>query len=148
MDRVNNSPLSRYVLRTSPGKLLIDLFPPGVGMWGELAHLWELDTGRQCGLTIPEVLITQQAEPVQVINPSSLSYLVLRDKSPWRKTRLAHYLLEAWGQSVSLSAALTAAADKPPQQLAGRVQAKCAKTVRRAARKLRQWRERVASLMW
>jgi len=92
------SPFSRYVLRTVPDKLLIDLFPPSAGLWGESAYLWDLDSGRQCGLTIPEVLLSQPAEPAAAISQSTLAYLVLRDKSPWRKTRLTRYLLELWAE--------------------------------------------------
>ena len=88
------SPLSRYMLRTAPGRLLIDLFPPNAGVWGELAYLWDLDSESQAGLTIPEVLLAQRAEPNYPIEPSTLSYLVLRDRSAWRKGRLARHLVE------------------------------------------------------
>ena len=86
-------------MRTAPEKLLIDLFPSGAGIWGELAYLWDLDIGRQCGVVIPEVLVTRQAEAARDIDPATLAYLVFRDASTWRKARLARYLLEVWGQT-------------------------------------------------
>jgi glycosyltransferase involved in cell wall biosynthesis len=96
---LRNSPLSRCVLRTAPDTLLIDLFPPNAGAWGELAYLWDQDTGRRCGVVIPEVLVAHQAEPAKGIDPATLAYLVVRDNSTWRKARLSRYLLEVWSQA-------------------------------------------------
>jgi hypothetical protein len=93
------SPFSRAVMRTPPERLLIDLFDPQAGAYGELAYLWKLDSGRQRGLLIPEPLITQPAETATAPSPSTLTYLIANDDSPWRKARLARFLLAVVGAS-------------------------------------------------
>ena len=108
------SPLSRCLMRTAPDRLLIDLFPASAGAWGELAYLWDLATENQCGLTIPEVLITQRPERPCPIEPSTLTYLVLRDTSVRRKGRLARHLVDVWMQATHPKAA--ANSDGKPKQ--------------------------------
>jgi glycosyltransferase involved in cell wall biosynthesis len=83
---------SRYVLRTPPGKLLIDLFDPRANQLGEIAFIWSLETDSTCGATIPEAMISIKKDQDQ-IQGKILSYLIIRDKNPWRKARLARYLL-------------------------------------------------------
>ncbi len=93
------SALNRCFMRTSSGQLLIDLFDPRANVYGELAYLWDLDTERQCGLTIPEPLIEQAAEEVPSAEPRLLAYLFMRDRSIWRKARLSRYLLTIWNSA-------------------------------------------------
>jgi len=95
------APLSRVVIRTTPGHLLIDLFDSQVGALGELAYLWQLESGQQRGILIPEPLIAQRAEPTVSFSPSTLTYLVLRYGSPARKMRLGHYLLSVNGDDTA-----------------------------------------------
>jgi len=102
--------LSRCLMRTSPGHLLIDLFDRRAGVYGELAYLWDLDTERQCGLTIPEPLIEQAVEEIHPVEPRLLAYLLMRDQFAWRKARLSRYLLTVWNsanqQQIDVSALL------------------------------------------
>lgn len=146
------TPLSRCMVRTPEGKLLLDLFPTNAGRWGEMAYLWDLDTGARCGITIPEVLMTQQAEHEGAIALPTLSYLVLRDQSAWRKTRLAKYLLTMRGQAATPSPP-PQPAPQPEQPLGqsagnfpGRALRYAKRTVRHALRKLRDAPLKIAQL--
>lgn len=91
------SPYSRTIMRTSPNKLLVDLFDPQAEVLGELAYLWKLDSGYQRGLLIPEPLIDQSIETAPALNQNLLSYLIMQDTSSSRRIRLSHYLLAIWG---------------------------------------------------
>jgi len=90
---VGQTLFSRFIMRTNPSQLLIDLFDPRAGRLGEVAYLWKLDNGEQCGLIIPEPLITQEVEDEQVLEGNAFDYLILQDDNPRRKKRLARYLL-------------------------------------------------------
>lgn len=83
---------SRYILRTTPGKLLIDLFDSRANQLGELAYIWSLETDLSSGVTIPEPLITIIKDQEQ-IQKKTLSYLIIREENPWRKARLSRLLL-------------------------------------------------------
>lgn len=85
--------LNRFVLRTSPGRMLIDVFDPKVGRCGEIAYIWDLDARNQRGLIIPEPLIERSNESYFVPSPRELSALILRDRSPWHHSRLARLLV-------------------------------------------------------
>lgn len=90
------SAFTRCVMRTPQGVLLIDLFDSRAGVYGELAYLWRLDSDHQCGLTIPELLMSQAKEPSPAFDRKLLPYLVMQDVSPWRKARWSRYLLTLW----------------------------------------------------
>jgi glycosyltransferase involved in cell wall biosynthesis len=91
------SPFTRAVMRTEPGRLLVELFDPKAGAYGELLHLWSLESRSGRGITIPHALLTQRPEKPVHVNPKALAYLVMRGGSPWRHARLARYLLAVWG---------------------------------------------------
>ncbi len=90
---IETSPFNRFVMRTVPGRLLIDLFDPRVGRLGELAYLWQLDFSQATGIVVPTVLITVSDSAKSTLEQPVLDYLILRDASPYRKIRLARFLL-------------------------------------------------------
>ena len=90
---ISNSVLSRVIMRTIPGKLLLDLFDPRANRFGELAYLWQLDTAETAGIMIPEVLLEYRDAEEPDLTSSSLDYLIIRDDHLWRKRRLSRLLL-------------------------------------------------------
>lgn len=90
---LQTTPFNRFVMRTSPGKLLIDLFDPRTGRLGELDYLWRLESQGCSGLTLPLPLVQRQDQPEPMLLKTTLDYLILRDDDPMRKTRLARFLL-------------------------------------------------------
>jgi hypothetical protein len=90
---LRDTPFSRALMRTEPGKLLIDLFDPRAGRLGELGYLWRINTGDACGLVIPKVMLTRSDPPEPIIDQQTLDYLFLQDLSPVRKLRLARFPL-------------------------------------------------------
>jgi glycosyltransferase involved in cell wall biosynthesis len=88
--------LSRVVMRTERGRLLMDLFDPRLMQMGEVGYLWDLEAERGPGILIPECLIERSEDDFTTRNASLLSYLVLRDTYKERKTRLANYLVTVW----------------------------------------------------
>jgi glycosyltransferase involved in cell wall biosynthesis len=88
--------LSRVVMRTERGKSLLDLFDPRLMQMGEVGYLWDLETSQGPGILIPECLIERNEDNSATRNATLLSYLVLRDTSRERKTRLANYLMTVW----------------------------------------------------
>lgn len=88
--------LSRVVMRTEPGRLLMDLFDPRLMQMGEVGYLWDLEAERGPGILIPECLIERSEDDSATRNANLLSYLVLRDTYERRKTRLANYLVTVW----------------------------------------------------
>ncbi len=97
------SNLSRFVLRTPPGRLLIDLFDPRDAELGEIAYLWKLDSPSACGLVIPEPLVTLREAEQNLLDSNALDFLILRDSSPYRQKRLARYLLTLKDRASALS---------------------------------------------
>lgn len=85
--------LHRFVMRTPPDRMLIDVFDPKTGACGEIAYVWGLDAQGQRGLIIPEPLLERSEEPHFVPRLSDLSALILRDTSPWHQARLARLLV-------------------------------------------------------
>jgi glycosyltransferase involved in cell wall biosynthesis len=91
------SPFSRVVMRTQPGRLLVDLFDLRAGFFGELAYLWKLEAAGCFGLVIPAILLYQASERRTALGPNVLSYLIMQDSSPWRSARLSRYLVALLG---------------------------------------------------
>lgn len=81
--------LHRFVMRTPPGQLVIDLFDGRAGPLGELAYLWELENSESCGIIIPEIGLTSHEEQVNLLSQPYLDYLQIRDNNPVRKQKLA-----------------------------------------------------------
>jgi len=85
--------LSRVVMRTERGKLLLDLFDSRLAQAGEVGYLWDLEASQGPGILIPECLIERNEDDFATWNANLLSYLVLRDTSKARNARLANYLV-------------------------------------------------------
>lgn len=85
---------NRAVMRTPPGKLLIDLFQPALAEFAEIGYLWQLEDKIGPGVVIPEALIEiPTSAPAVPANPNLISYLILRNASSSRQRRLARYLV-------------------------------------------------------
>jgi glycosyltransferase involved in cell wall biosynthesis len=90
---LQSSPFNRFIMRTPPGELLIDLFDPRAGRLGELDYLWRLDDEDSSGLIIPKALVTPSDKAEPILNQASLDYIFLKDENPERKERLARFNL-------------------------------------------------------
>jgi len=96
---LSKSIFSRFIFRTTPGNLIIDLFDPRAGCLGELVYLWQLDNESNCGVIIPGAFITLAAEVEQVLDKNALDYIIIRDNYMERKKRLARFLLSLSNRS-------------------------------------------------
>jgi len=85
--------LNRVVMRTDRGTLLQDVFDPRLMGMGEVGYLWDLETTRGPGVLIPEFLVERHENDLVTSTGALLSYLVSRDSSKERKTRLTNYLV-------------------------------------------------------
>jgi glycosyltransferase involved in cell wall biosynthesis len=90
---LQSRPFNRFIMRTPPGELLIDLFDPRAGRLGELEYLWRLDAKDSSGLIIPRALVTCSDKAEPILNQASLDYILLKDENPERKERLARFNL-------------------------------------------------------
>lgn len=90
---IQSSPFSRFVMRTRPNRLLIDLFDPRAGRLGELKYLWQLETENSSGLVIPLPLVSRSDKPEPILGHPALDYIILQDDTPFRKARLARFNL-------------------------------------------------------
>ncbi len=88
-----SSIFSRFIMRTGPGKLLIDLFDPRAAELGEFAYLWEMDNDASCGIIIPKELVSYSRDRSSILKTDLFDYLLIRDNNPWRKKRLTRLLL-------------------------------------------------------
>lgn len=84
---------TRAILRTRPGRLLIDLFDPRAGRYGELDALWCLETAGETGIVIPEVLVHVKASEPPLMEDKALDYIILQEDNPWRNSRLKRFPL-------------------------------------------------------
>jgi hypothetical protein len=82
---------TRCVMRTDPGRLLIDLFDERAGTLGEIAYLG----GLGCGLVIPEVRLTFVDGAPCRATPEEIAYVTVADRSAWHAKRLARMLAAA-----------------------------------------------------
>jgi hypothetical protein len=139
--------LTRALLRTEPGQLLVDLFDPNLGALGEVGHLWRTCARLGRGALLPEPWCTSPPEERSPAEASRLAYLVARHGGAFG-SRLA--LLGALTQADYLRklAAIEPggldAAREPrlaPQCLADEEQARFAVAASLGARKL-------AALLW
>jgi hypothetical protein len=90
---LQSSPFNRFIMRTPPGELLIDLFDPRAGRLGELDYLWRLNEKDSSGLIIPKALVTPSGKAEPILNQASLDYILLKDENLARKERLARFNL-------------------------------------------------------
>ena len=98
------SPLTRSVMRTSPGRRLLDVFEAGMGAYAELKYLWDLTRNEEQGLVIPRVWTHVVAEPDQYPSPKLYSYLLNGNFSVERRKRIAQYAVGTWNMSVGQDA--------------------------------------------
>jgi glycosyltransferase involved in cell wall biosynthesis len=85
--------LNRVVMRTSPETLLIDLFDPRAGRFGEIGYLWQLESNSAAGLVIPEVMLSHSDKPAGGLDQKALDYLHLRDRNADRSARMKSFHL-------------------------------------------------------
>lgn len=90
------SPFTRAVFRTSPDRLILDSFDTNLGEYAELGFLWSLTAASGPGIVIPEVWIKPTVESYEPPTPKQLSYLLNRDSSDVRRTRLAQFAVASW----------------------------------------------------
>lgn len=88
--------LTRALLRTEPGQLLVDLFDPNLGALGEVGHLWRTCARLGRGALLPEPWCTSPPEERRPAEASRLAYLVARHG-------------EAFGSRLALLGAMTQA---------------------------------------
>lgn len=87
-----DSLFSRNVMRTPAGLALTDLFDRHARGLGEVAYLWCLDQGQTCGIQIPEMLVTQDAEYPPLVDESARAYLLMQAGRCLRSDSLSRYL--------------------------------------------------------
>lgn len=94
------SPHTRSVMRTQPGRLLLDLFDAGVGEYAELKYLWDLGGGGGVpGLVVPRPWISVEVEAPVYPSPKQFSYLLNGNRDSTRKQRIAQYAVAMWNTS-------------------------------------------------
>jgi hypothetical protein len=87
-----DSLFSRCVMRTPPGLALDNLFDRHARDLGEVAYLWNLDRGRSCGIQIPQMMVTQDAENPPVVDENGRAYVLMQASRDGRAGGLARYL--------------------------------------------------------
>lgn len=85
------SPFTRAIFRTKPDRLVLDSFETNLGQYAELGFLWSLTESGGPGVVIPRAWIGRAAESYELPSPKQLSYLLNRDGSTVRRTRLAQF---------------------------------------------------------
>lgn len=96
---LRSNPINRFVMRTEPGRLLIDLFDPRAGRLGELDYLWRQVTPQTSGVLIPQAFVTCHEREKDLLDQPTLDYLILKDTDPVRKERLARFNLSLANRS-------------------------------------------------
>jgi glycosyltransferase involved in cell wall biosynthesis len=90
---ITKTPHSRYILRTQPGSLLMDLFDVRAGKLGELAYIWKGCDDAHFGLIIPRPLVSYTLRDAIDLSSNELDYLYLWDDQNRMQSRLARLLL-------------------------------------------------------
>ncbi len=70
--------LTRALVRSQPGQLLVDLFDPNLGALGEIGHLWKACARFGRGALLPDAWRTSPPEERQPAQAARLAYLVAR----------------------------------------------------------------------
>lgn len=83
---------TRLLMRTPPGRLLIDLFDQRLGDLGEIEYLWNLENRIGPGVIIPEVLLTLPGTKHEPLSEQCLSLLLMGLKDSDRYSNIAKYL--------------------------------------------------------
>ncbi len=94
---------TRAVIRTQPGRTLIDLLDPALGALGELGLAWDAVARVGHGALLHEALVEHGPEPTDPPNPSLLKYLVARYGGVF-SARLRDYAALLHDQGAALSA--------------------------------------------
>lgn len=105
------SPYTRAVFRTDPKRLILDSFETNLGQYAELGFLWSLTESAQPGVVIPRAWIKLTVENFDPPTPKQLSYLLNRDRSMTRRTRLAQFAVANWNVGPSILAQQEMAAE-------------------------------------
>lgn len=82
---------TRTVIRTPPGRLLLDFLDPRYGAYGEIAAVWAAEDRVGPGAILPEVLLTTGEGGAGPERPEQLAFLVTSLGTPRRFARLARY---------------------------------------------------------
>lgn len=105
------SPYTRAVFRTNPERLILDSFETNLGQYAELGFLWSLTESAQPGVVIPRPWIKLTVENFDPPTPKQLSYLLNRDRSGARRTRLAQLAVANWNVGPTIVAQQEMAAE-------------------------------------
>jgi len=100
--------LSRTLLKTKRGTLLLDLFDHRAKTLGEIDYILSLDEGNY-GVTIPKVLMSNVQTHASTPDLKDTSYLTIKDVSPTIMRRLARMALVLKSEGMSVPAASSAA---------------------------------------
>lgn len=90
--------ISRHIVKTHPGALLVDLYDYRLGKLGEAGYLQTLENNGSYGLTIPEALITTQRQHNEQASSIEISHFLIRDSSAARARMRTTLLAAGWTQ--------------------------------------------------
>jgi glycosyltransferase involved in cell wall biosynthesis len=90
--------VSRHMVRTTGGTLLLDLYDYRLGKLGEAGYLQSIEDDGYRGLTIPEVLVTVQQGCREQASSIEISHFLIRDTDPARTRIRTALLAAAWTQ--------------------------------------------------
>src|SRR5690606_30778896 len=82
---------TRTVIRTPPGRLLLDFLDPRYGAYGEIAAVWAAEDRVGPGAILPEVLLTTGEGGTGPERPERRAFRVSPLATPRRFARLARY---------------------------------------------------------
>ncbi|WZB69639.1 glycosyltransferase family 4 protein [Achromobacter xylosoxidans] len=88
---MGHSPHTRSVIRTEPGRPLLDIFDAGAGEYAELKYLWAQVKDETQGLVIPRSWIEARTDQPNYPAPKQLSYLLNGNPCLGRKIRIVQY---------------------------------------------------------
>jgi glycosyltransferase involved in cell wall biosynthesis len=121
---------TRMLVRTEPGRLLMDLFDTNLGHLGEIGYLWQAIARWGPGVILPRPLLAAADGPAEIPDANLLNYLVARHGGPFAaRLRLYSGILHgrvlahaqaATGMSVVLPSVSVAQKRKYAAELSGR----------------------------
>jgi glycosyltransferase involved in cell wall biosynthesis len=91
--------LTRVLVRTQPGELLVDLYDPNLAGLGEIGYLWRAIARWGPGRLHPQPRLKLAGEPTQLVDTSLFQYLVASCGDAWAsRWGLAAGVVEQWRQ--------------------------------------------------
>lgn len=90
--------ISRHMVKTHPGALLVDLYDYRLGKLGEAGYLQTLEDNGSYGLTIPDASITTQRQHNEQASSIEISHFLIRDTSAARARMRTTLLAAGWTQ--------------------------------------------------